>query len=74
MLKSMEKADIHSCWNKAADTEMVFVLLGRDPAAPHAIREWAKERIRLGKDTEKDPKIREAMSIADVMDSKHAQG
>ena len=60
MLKILEAQDPDSCWNKAQGTELVFVLLGRDPAAPLAIEAWCKERIRLGKNQKGDPQIEEA--------------
>lgn len=69
MLKQHEAADPNSCWNKARDFERVFVLLERDPAAPHAIREWAKERVRLGKNLADDPQIVEALGMAEVMEA-----
>ena len=47
--------------------EMVFVLLGRDAAAPEAIRFWAAERVRLGKNIDTDPQITEALECARVM-------
>lgn len=68
MIKQMEKADGRSCWNKAENGEMVFVLLGRDKAAPHAIREWAKERVRLGKNRQDDYQIQEALKAADSIE------
>ena len=37
MTKRELLADPNSCLNRAADDEPVFVLLGRDPAAPFAI-------------------------------------
>lgn len=40
MLKKQELSDPSSCMSKAHDTEMVFVLLARDPCAPEAIRYW----------------------------------
>jgi hypothetical protein len=46
---------------------MVFVLLGRDAAAPAAIRAWAAERIRLGKNAPTDEQIVEALRCADTM-------
>jgi hypothetical protein len=46
---------------------MVFVLLGRDTAAPFAIRAWADERVRLGKNVETDAQIVEARACADTM-------
>ena len=47
--------------------EMVFVLLGRDPAAPMAIYHWCAERIALGKNKEGDEQIIEARACADTM-------
>lgn len=67
MIKIQEIADSRSCLNKARDDEMLFVLLGRDPAAPVAIRVWCAERIRLGKNQPGDPQIVEAMQAADRM-------
>lgn len=68
MIKRMEKADGRSCWNKASDDEMVFVLLGRDTAAPRTIREWVKERLRLGKNKQDDQQIREALNAAEFIE------
>jgi L-aminopeptidase/D-esterase-like protein len=48
--------------------EMVFVLLGRDAAAPVAIRAWVQERIRLGKNAPTDEQIAEAMQCAEIME------
>lgn len=56
-----------SCLNRARFNELVFVLLGRDAAAPFAIRAWCAERIRLGKNAADDAQILEALSIADSM-------
>ncbi len=53
--------------------EMTFVLLGRDAAAPFAIRAWANERIRLGKNTATDPQILEARACADTMEKEGRQ-
>jgi hypothetical protein len=60
MRKRDEMADPRSCLNKARDDEWLFVLLGRDPAAPAAVRAWIQERIRLGKNTPGDPQLVEA--------------
>ena len=67
MRKYREAKDNDSCWNKAKDYEWTFVLLGRDAAAPAAIEAWCQERIRLGKNTEGDPQIREARRCAASM-------
>ena len=48
MLKYKEQTFKDSCWNMALEYERVFILLSRDLAAPNTIREWVKERIRLG--------------------------
>jgi hypothetical protein len=58
----------HSCMARAHPKEMVFVLLSRDAAAPHAIREWACRRIALGKNSASDTQIVEALACADTME------
>lgn len=68
MLKRDEIADPNSCWNKAQDIELLFVLLGRDVAAPDAIRYWAHRRVDIGKNQRDDHQIREALACADRMD------
>ena len=48
--KNMRKHDElsipDSCLNRAKSNEMLFVLLGRDKAAPAAIRAWDNDAIR----------------------------
>lgn len=68
MIKSKELTDPNSCMSRARDDEMTFVLLGRDAAAPAAIRFWIEERIRLGKNARTDPQILEAMQCARSME------
>jgi hypothetical protein len=46
----------------------LFVLLSRDAAAPVAIRAWVAERLRLGKNTETDQQIVEALACARTME------
>jgi hypothetical protein len=60
MRKRDELTDQSSCLNKARDEELLFVLLGRDPAAPAAVRAWIEARIWLGKNHDGDPQIAEA--------------
>ena len=72
MIKFEEAAT--SCLNRAGDQEMIFVLLGRDAAAPTAIRRWAEERIRLGKNAATDEQILEALHCADFMDQQRKDG
>ncbi len=68
MRKRDELSKEHTCMQHAHPDEMVFVLLGRDPAAPLAIRAWAAERIRLGKNLETDAQIIEALENAKTME------
>jgi hypothetical protein len=67
----MRKRDelILGCMAKARELEMTFVLLGRDAAAPFAIRAWIDERIRLGKNQPGDPQVVEAEACARQMES-----
>ncbi len=60
MRKRDELADPSSCMSRARDDEWTFVLLGRDLAAPAAVRAWISERIRIGKNHINDPQIIEA--------------
>jgi hypothetical protein len=64
MKKLKEANDPKSCWNRADDEEIVFVLLARDPAAPQAILAWINERIRIGKNYPGDAQIIEATKAA----------
>jgi hypothetical protein len=68
MRKKDELSLEHTCMQHAHPEEMVFVLLGRDPAAAIAIRKWAYERIRLGKNAWSDAQIVEAMECAATME------
>lgn len=75
MLKRDELTNPASCMSRARDDEMTFVLLGRDVAAPAAIREWIKERVRLGKNFIDDAQIREAeQCIASIIQSNPRAG
>ena len=68
MKKFLELTDHRSCMNRARSDEMVFVLLGRDVAAPNVIRFWVEERIRLGNNQLSDPQIVEALACAREME------
>lgn len=63
-----EQELVNGCMAKARPGEMTFVLLGRDAAAPYAIRGWVLERIRLGKNKASDPQIMEALECAVTME------
>ena len=67
MIKSLECASPNSCWNKAKEDELIFVLLGRDIASSAAIMTWCQERIRLGKNKPGDSQITEAINCAHQM-------
>jgi hypothetical protein len=71
VIKSEELKNPRSCMNRARDDEIVFVLLGRDAAAPAAIRAWCDERIRLGKNRIDDAQIIEAYACAIRMEESH---
>ena len=69
MYKRDELTSPHSCINRAQDYEMIFVLMGRDVAAPTAIRAWIEERIRLGKNQRDDVQIIGAEQCAAIMEA-----
>jgi hypothetical protein len=73
MRKEDELTTIHSCMGHAHPKEMVFVLLSRDAAAPAAIRAWVAERLRLGKNAERDQQIVEALECATTMEREGRQ-
>jgi hypothetical protein len=58
-----------TCMSTAHREEMTFVLIGRDAAAPTAIRAWVLERLRLGKNVPEDDQITEALECAMTMES-----
>jgi len=60
MKKSEEISNPNSCFNKAKDDEVLFVLLERDAAAPAAIREWIRQRIKIGLNKPGDAQIQSA--------------
>lgn len=69
MIRMRERIDPDSCWNKANDGEMVFVLLSRDRAAPWAVRVWCIVRVLIRKNRWRDAQIQEAWKSARVMRS-----
>jgi hypothetical protein len=69
MRKRDELTEPSACMARARDDEMVFVLLGRDAAAPAAIRAWIRERIRLGRNAPDDWQLIEAERCARTMEA-----
>lgn len=65
MIKSREIALEHSCLNKAADDEPVFVLRSTDKLAPILVRVWADLAKAHGCGHHK---IREAKQLAHDME------
>lgn len=68
MRKKDELSKTNTCMSSAHPEEMTFVLIGRDAAAPAAIRAWVSERIRIGKNRPNDPQIVEALQCANTME------
>lgn len=68
MRKRDELTKTHTCMASAHPNEMVFVLLGRDLAAPATIRAWVDMRIFLGKNAITDDQIVEALACAKTME------
>lgn len=68
MRKQNEVGNPSSCLNRAVDGEMLFVLLGRDAAAPATIRFWVNQRLQLGKNQPSDEQIVEALACAKTME------
>lgn len=71
MRKFQELSYAKSCLNKAKSNELIFVLLGHDPASPFAIEQWCEERVRLGKNKADDDQIIEALLVAESMREEH---
>jgi hypothetical protein len=72
--KRDELTDPKSCMSWAGNEEWTFVLLGRDRAAPAAIRAWIGERIRLGKNARTDPQIVEAEAWIAAVEAEQGGG
>lgn len=64
MRKRDEFEKLDSCLNRALPDELLFIILGRDIAAPATVRFWASERVRLRKNKWSDAKIIEALEWA----------
>lgn len=74
MRKELEQGMPDSCFNKAADAELIFVLRAKDPAASDTVRYWANRRVELGLNLPTDDKIATALAEADAMDVQRTTG
>lgn len=74
MKKLNELGELTSAWNRAGAEELVFILLGRDKAAPNTIRFWCEERVRQGKNEPGDKQLVEALSFASYMEQELKKG
>ena len=71
MVKSEEVAALgrgEGCLGRSQDDEPVFVLVARDKFSADTIRWWAKQVVLKGQRSQVDPKILEALALADQMD------
>lgn len=73
MRKIDELSQSDSCLSKAMPDELLFILLGRDRAAPATIRFWVRERLALGKNEMGDRQVIEALALADTIEAEHAK-
>jgi hypothetical protein len=72
MIKHDELFNPDSCWNRATDGEMVFVLLGRDADDADTIRFWISKRIARGKNKPDDEQMLDAEQCARVCEQQAA--
>jgi hypothetical protein len=73
MTRLEELTNPNSCFNKADATELLFVLLEHDVAAPTTVRYWCTQRVKMGKNTWNDPQITEAMEWANTAEKNNAR-
>lgn len=73
MLKKDEIATPDSCLNKAKDDEPIFVLRGKDPAAPATLAKWINRRVELGLNDYGDRKTLEAANLMAEMQQYQAK-
>lgn len=72
-MATKEKPGEFDCYANAKPDEPMFVLLARDKASPSAVRYWALERIKTGKNRVSDPQIVEAYACAVAMEEYQAK-
>jgi hypothetical protein len=62
------------CYANAEPDEPMFVLLGRDPAAPILVRLWVALRAELGTDAEKLDEAEACAEALEVYLRRHGKG
>ena len=67
MKKIQEISDPNSCLNRASPDEFLFVLRSKDKAMADTIVFWAGLRIGMGLNKLWDPKIQEALALAEKL-------
>jgi hypothetical protein len=72
MMKRDELADQNSCFNKAKDDEIIFVLKETDPSFTETVEFWANHHVGCGANERGDRKILEALNVADFVRRKRA--
>jgi len=71
MKKHDELTDPTSCFNRAHEDELIFVLLGHSAATAETIRFWCQRRIELGKNKPTDSQIIEALKMAEGIEKEY---
>lgn len=69
MLKKQELSVPNSCLNKAASSEPIFVIRGKDILAPMLIRHWAT----MAEGVHEAEKVHEARGLADEIERWQSQ-
>lgn len=67
-LRDEELENQHSCFNKAAEDEPIFVLRAKDKLAPMIVRHWAELALVLSPNLDEE-KYSEALELADRMEN-----
>ena len=64
--KAVERDDSESCWNKAKDDDILFILKGTDITAAGLVMQWANRAAKNGAPAKK---VDEARRIAEAMEA-----
>jgi hypothetical protein len=69
MKKEDELRNPKSCFNKANNDELMFILLERDPTIISTVLHWINTRVEMGLNTMEDDKIKEAYNFCNTVAS-----